>query len=119
MVSPANVTHVEAGSTNILSCVAYGDPLPNITWIRANSNLSSDPRITIMEEENEKNFVQSTLQIFKTQESDSDWYSCVATNAGGNTDTAGFELAVSTEAGIVTLERSECCVFLHNVSYII
>ena len=105
VISPDEVSRVEAGSTNFLSCVAFGDPLPNITWSRDSTDLSSDTRITIHEEivtENTVDFVKSTFQICGIKHSDSDKYSCNAFS-GTIADVFYFNITVTTVNGMYSL----------------
>ena len=77
-----------------LACVAFGNPLVNISWSR-----EGNPRITVNEQQIEEGgfvFYQSILQICSTEINDTGVYSCLATNALGN-DTASFELFVTSE----------------------
>ena len=98
---PEPVTHVVAGTTTVLTCLAHGDPLPSFTWTRAGSDLSNDSRITVLEEQVTEGtyvFVKSTLQICSVILSDSDWYSCTATGVLTN-DSKTFDLKVATVKG--------------------
>ena len=86
----------------LLSCVAYGDQLPGISWSREGNVLMNDSQwITIHEEEFEEGgimFVQSILQICSTKTNDTGVYSCIADSEGSN-DTVSFELTVSPPEG--------------------
>ena len=101
VISPRNTT-VEAGSTTVLSCVGFGDPIPYVTWTRGATELSNGSRTTICERlvtSNGVMFVQSILQICSVGETDIGQYSCTVGNAVGNTS-VDFELSVTGERDV-------------------
>ena len=107
-------TVVMAGSTVILTCVAFGYPLPNsITWSRSNGQdppyviENSTDYVNIYSQEVEQGgavFLQSILELCGVTEEYSGNYSCYAVSSAGN-DSASFQLIV----------QSGMCVFLHLV----
>ena len=101
VIYPSNST-VEAGSITVLSCVGFGDPIPNVTWTRGATELSNGSRTTIYERlvtSNGVTFVQSILQICSVGETDIGQYSCTVDNAVGNTS-VDFELSVTGECDV-------------------
>ena len=101
VISPRNTT-VEAGSTTVLSCVGFGDPIPNVTWTRGATELSNGSRTTIYERlvsSNGMMFVQSILQICSIGETDNGQYSCTVDNAVGYAS-VDFELSVTGECDV-------------------
>ena len=100
LLAPGNIS-VVSGDTADLACLAYGIPLPNITWTKdgvpLNNNSITD-RITTYEgviTEGGVALARSFLQICSLQPSDDGQYSCVADNDIGNATTSNFELIVS------------------------
>ena len=97
VIVPANTTATE-GNTLILVCVAYGDPTPDISWLKDGIVLANDSsRITVLTEvvmEQGIPFVQSTLEICGLDVAeDSGLYYCTADNEFG-TATSVFEISV-------------------------
>ena len=96
---------MEAGSTTVLSCVGFGDPIPNVTWTRGATELSNGSRTTIYERLVTSNgviFVQSILQICSIGETDIGQYSCTLGNAVSNTS-VDFELSVTGECDCICM----------------
>ena len=101
VIVPANTTATE-GNTLILVCVAYGDPCPDVTWLKDGavltnaSQTTNDSQVTIFTElvtEQGVVFVQSTLEICGLDAEDSGTYYCTATNQLGS-ETSAFEITV-------------------------
>ena len=89
---------IDAGSAISLTCVAYGIPIPSISWNNRSTLLRNGSRVTIYEElltEIGFTFVHSILQLCGAVEADTGQYSCFTNNALGN-DTASFDLTVSS-----------------------
>ena len=96
---------MEAGSTTVLSCVGFGDPIPNVTWTRGATELSNGSRTTIYERlvtSNGVMFVQFILQICSVGETDNGQYSCTVGNAVGNAS-VDFELSVTGECDCICM----------------
>ena len=76
-----NDTSLYVGETLTLSCVAYGLPLPTITWMRGDQPL--DALFLLHESEivtTHVTFVRSTLQLCSLRLTDEDQYVCTAAN---------------------------------------
>ena len=89
---------IDAGSAISLTCVAYGIPIPSISWNNRSTLLRNGSRVTIYEgllTENGVTFVQSILHLRAASEADTGQYSCFTNNSLGN-DTASFDLTVSS-----------------------
>ena len=99
LVLQSNQTNeIDAGSAISLTCVAYGIPIPSISWNNRSTLLRNGSRVTIYEvllTENGVTFVQSILQLCGAVEADTGQYSCFTNNTLGN-DTAPFDLTVSS-----------------------
>ena len=89
MLHPARDTHIEAGSTVVLTCVAYGVPPPSLIWSRNGSLLSSnDSHVTIYSELMTDSgsgvvFMKSIVKLCRSQLTDAGIYSCSAENELG------------------------------------
>ena len=89
---------VDAGSAISITCVAYGIPVPSISWNNGSTLLRNSSRVTIYKgllTENGVTFVQSILQLCGAVEADTGQYSCFTNNTHGN-DIASFDLSVSS-----------------------
>lgn len=81
-----------------LACVAYGSPLPEITWFRDgvyevdNQTANALVHESIVEQ-SETFFVQSILELCPVESTDAGEYSCFANNTNG-THTVVFQLMV-------------------------
>ena len=107
VLQPEAKTEVDIGYTLDLICVAYGDPLPSITWSRAGNilQMSNSSDITIYEEvviEGGVTFAKSILQICDAEESDIYQFNCTATSVDMN-DSVSFALSVHALPGTETL----------------
>ena len=84
VLHPAKDTHIEGGSTVVLTCVAYGVPLPLLTWSRNGSSLSfNDSRVTIYSEFMTDSgsgvvFTKSVMVLCRSQLTDAGVYCCSA-----------------------------------------
>ena len=88
---------ITAGWTGIFLCVAYGYPVPSLTWERDGTPLNTQSRSTIYEEqvvENGLTFVQSILEICSLEQEDTAKYNCSAAN-GLSSASASFDLTVN------------------------
>ena len=73
---PSNVTKTE-GENVTLHCNATGYPLPTLSWTKAGSDISNNPRISFSADKKQ-------LAITKASRADSGAYRCVANNSLGN-----------------------------------
>ena len=84
VVHPPNATSVDYGSTIEAVCVAYGNPIPSISWTKSGcSNISASGYARVYNEivtYNDVSFRKSVLQLCNVKENDTDSYSCSATN---------------------------------------
>ena len=105
MIHPLQATSVDAGSSLILACVAYGDPVPTISWNKDGSELTkSSTTFTIYQDVlniSGMTFMKSKLEICNVDGDDAGQYSCFAETSVSN-DTAYFELSVISLAGTYT-----------------
>ena len=104
MVHPEDSV-VIAGSTVMLTCVAFGEPLPSITWSLDGANVTNDTRTEIIEMRTTRNgrpFIKSVLQICEVGESDAGRYNCTAVNVV-NTDSTDFSLNVISEPATLVM----------------
>ena len=88
-------------------CVAYGYPLPSLTWEKDGTLLKNQSRSTIYEEqvvENGETFVQSILVICSLEQDDAAGYNCSASN-NISSASASFELIVK-HIRMYTLENN-------------
>ena len=88
---------ITAGWMGIFLCVAYGYPVPSLTWERDGTPLNTQSQSTIYEEqvvENGVTFVQSILEICSLEKEDTAKYNCSATN-GISSASASFDLTVN------------------------
>jgi len=100
-IHPLQETSVDAGSSLTLACVAYGDPVPTISWNKGSSELTNSSVVTIYQHVLNISGVivmRSILEICSVDEDDAGQYSCFAENSVSN-DTANFELSVTSVAG--------------------
>ena len=92
---------MDVGSTVLLACVGFGDPIPSVTWITEDGLLSNNSRITIYESlvtEDGVDFVQSIVEICSVEEADGLEYTCNVRNALGNASVS-FDLSVTATGG--------------------
>ena len=78
-------------------CVAYGYPVPSLTWEKDGTLLKNQSQSTIYEEQvvaNGETFVQSILVICSLEQEDTAKYNCSATN-GISSASASFDLTVN------------------------
>ena len=84
------------GNMLILTCVGYGVPSPDMMWLKGSVELSNNSRVSIYSTEVEVggiSFVQSSLEICSTEQTDEGTYSCTATNVEGS-NTLSFRTSV-------------------------
>lgn len=111
VVESPEALRIASGDTLLLSCVAYGVPLPAVSWSKNGSTLENNTQITILEElvaASDPNFatyehlvnrsgamfVRSIIQIRSIRLIDSDHYSCSADNGFTNDTSSSFEVVV-------------------------
>ena len=80
--------------TAVFYCEAYGVLTPDITWRVNGVILDSGSRNVIIMNDTRDTTRSSTLQVLNTLPNDTATYTCVATNAAGNT-TASADLTVN------------------------
>ena len=90
---------ITAGSTGMFVCVAYGYPVPSLTWSKGGILLSNNSQSTIYEKQvvetqSGETFVQSTLVICSLRQDDAAQYNCTASNNISSTS-ASFILTVN------------------------
>ena len=75
---PLNVTEAE-GYNITLTCNAFGNPEPNVSWtvIGSHMDISNNPRISFSQE-------KKTMIIMNVTRTDSGEYRCMATNSLGD-----------------------------------
>ena len=100
VVHPPNITTVDSGSTVEAVCIAYGYPIPWITWAREDcKNISSCSDSAIVYNEivtyGDVAFYKSVLQLCNVQMWDDKWYSCMATNELNETSWWSWQLIVN------------------------
>ena len=94
---------MDNGDTIAFTCVAYGTPLPYITWSRNDSSLSNYSYVTVFEEfmsHNGVTVVKSTLEICGASLEDSGEYSCSA-DSGISSESFSFVLQVVIEGEVI------------------
>jgi len=100
---PAETTTVIGGVTSVLTCVAYGVPIPSLTWLSGGIPLNiSSARVmeTVVVERGKRIPVfVSVLELCKVVNSNESTYSCLAENVNGR-DMFNTELAVISTEGI-------------------
>lgn len=76
---PPKNTDAIVNETVELQCQGQGSPTPTITWLKndQNINFANNPRFFQK--------ISGSLQISRSQKSDSGKYTCVATNSEGST----------------------------------
>ena len=91
--------HLPAGSSLVFYCVAYGFPLPSITWMNSSAGLINDSVTTIYNElvnEGGVLVLKSRLEICKVGASSN--YTCFGENYLGS-EAAITELIADTSRG--------------------
>ena len=85
MIQPGQSIHLPAGSSLVFYCVAYGFPLPSITWMNSSAGLINDSVTTIYNElvnEGGVLVLKSRLEICKAETSST--YTCRGENHLGS-----------------------------------
>ena len=98
---------ITAGWTGMFVCVAYGYPVPSLTWEKDGTLLKNQSRSTIYEEqvvENGVTFVQSILEVCSLEQDDAAQYNCNTSN-NISSASASFELIVK-HIRMYTLENN-------------
>ena len=101
----SNDTEIDAGNTVLLTCVATGIPIPEISWLKNNAPLVTDDRVFTLNEtidEGNITFVRSVLEICDSGEDDTATYTCVA-YVPQLTATANVNLTVNTAPAVITV----------------
>lgn len=105
---PAAVERHASSQSVVLSCVAYGAPFPNVTWIRlpgtelvsVADSVTISTNVTAHAEDDSGGFVTSTLELCDAQPTYSGNYRCSADNsvvkeaAAGSVSSWDFSLSV-------------------------
>lgn len=79
VIKPAD-KQLYRNSTVLLTCVAYGLPLPTLTWSKAGNNVTNGTVHNNMVVKSGVTFVRSILQLCNTTVADSGQYTCTAHN---------------------------------------
>ena len=99
IIHPNQTNAVDAGNTITFVCVAYGNPIPFMSWNRGDTVLSNDSHITISEgilTNSGAMYVQSILELCSAEGEDTGQYNCFANNTLGN-DNASFVLTTQSK----------------------
>ena len=94
MIRPQQLTQVNAGNSVTLACVAYGDPIPTISWNKGSSRLINSSEVTIYQEVLNISgliFAKSILDICTPGVTDAGQYSCYAEDSAP----ANFEVMIN------------------------
>lgn len=90
VVSSDTTSQVSLNSTALITCIAYGDPVPTITWTKDSMQLmnttESDDGVIIyntVESQGDLVFARSVLQVCFVDDDETGVYSCVATSSLG------------------------------------
>ena len=93
---PEKLVSVVAGSAGSLTCVAYGQPQPDVIWLKDGMPLQNASTLTIygtyLEDAN-MSFVQSILEICTFLPEQQGNYSCYTDNSHGN-NSFSFQITV-------------------------
>ena len=92
-------TDAPYGSTVLLTCIAYGDPIPSIDWLNDTSLIENTNGVMVYQDlvtDWDVTFSQSILEVCSVDLSDEANYSCVATNSVGE-ESVSISLTVFTE----------------------
>ena len=102
VLHPAEATTVIGGDTSVLTCVAYGVPIPSLTWHRdgipLNTSLARVMEKVVVETEKRIPALMSILELCEVVNSNESTYSCVAENVNGS-DVVNTEITVSSTQG--------------------
>ena len=103
MIQPGQSIHLPAGSSLVFYCVAYGVPLPSITWRNSSAGLASNSVTRVYNEVvNEGGVIvrKSRLEICKAETSN--MYTCFGENHLGS-ESASTEVIADVYRGIDVL----------------
>ena len=95
-------TEVDINATVLFTCVAFGNPTPNISWYMNHNVLSNESDVIIFMDTLTVYgvyFVRSTLQLCGVDVSDEAEYTCVAVNEVGY-NSSSFYLDILGELGV-------------------
>ena len=101
-------TEISEGNTLILTCVAYGEPMPEISWSASEGVIYNSSRVRVYSnviEENGVEFVYSSLEICSVTAEDEGRYWCAASSSQGIA-VVDFEVTVSPGEGM-------CCIYMY------
>ena len=102
VLHPAETTTVIGGDTSVLTCVAYGVPLPSLVWlsdgIPLNTSSAKVMETVVVEREKRVPAFMSVLELCKTVNSNESTYSCFAENVNGS-DVFNTEVTVISTQG--------------------
>ncbi|XP_078326436.1 roundabout homolog 2-like isoform X7 [Crassostrea virginica] len=96
-IGPQN-QNLPTGEVGFLHCEAYGDPKPQIWWLKDERPINENSRIISLS--------SGTLQISDLQESDSGNYTCKASSETGETAQSATLLVIKKSSQNVTFHRT-------------
>uniref|UniRef100_A0A8C8RFG7 receptor protein-tyrosine kinase n=1 Tax=Pelusios castaneus TaxID=367368 RepID=A0A8C8RFG7_9SAUR len=99
---PTNGKIIE-GSKAVLPCTTMGNPKPSVSWIKGETVLKENARITVLE--------SGSLRIHNVQREDAGHYRCVAKNSLGTAYSKPVTVDVEVFARILKAPES------HNVTF--
>ena len=109
----SNNLQLKEGSNGSLECKAWGDPLPEVFWMKGQQEVNEDnyaQESVQLETEgdgvgvgSEKRGVKSVLRLIDFRKEDNDNYKCVAENSAGRSEVTYQVVAIDK---IITLESN-------------